>query len=112
MNDEESWRWVWKQYNDTGVFEIPSADCYDLIVEMSDLSEEEKDAILDEFPDEYDYICPNMTSFQVEGGKITPYEYLSLEIYMTYYGLENKVDEDSIIFTSMISRYFDAEKYT
>ena len=78
MNDEDSWRWVWIQTNETGEFEIPSAYCYDLIVEMNDISEEEKDNILDEFPAEFDYQCPNMTSFQVEGGKIAASASLSL----------------------------------
>ena len=31
---------------------------------------------------------------------------------MTQYGFDNDVDRDAIILTSMISRYFDAEKYT
>ena len=61
---------VWKQINSTGAHEIESVDCIDLIWSLTDLSEAEKEEFLHEVPEDKNYICPNVTSFQVEGGKI------------------------------------------
>ena len=62
--------------------EIDVAPCKDVIERMSDLSEAQKAATIDELPIFSDFLCPDIDSFDILGG-IAGAAFLQLEITAT-----------------------------
>ena len=83
---------------------------------MSDITDEEKQAMKNELPQEYPYLCPDIKSLSVEGVKIN-FEKLrfGLEIYLNNPSssstISNPQELYTEIWTNVVTRYYDADFY-
>ena len=108
VNDLENWFVFWMQGNDGP--KIYPIDCQELFESSKALSEKERQAVLAELDGEQK-LCPDINSFIVDGGVSTDLKTFALYVLVN----DPQFLEDnpnSVIVTTEISRYFNAEDFT
>ena len=87
---------------------MDSIDCEELIDTFTELADADRQAMKDEivFPS----LCPNTTSITLEGNSISGFA--NFELNLVPFNLSSTgVVDNSMVISSVISRYFEAEEY-
>ena len=72
VNDNTTFTWYFDQQISSDILLPPIAavSCVELISNMQDLEEQERESILNEIFYKEFMLCPNVTSFQIRGGQL------------------------------------------
>ena len=90
--------------------ELPSINCSDLINSWTSITEEEKAEFINELAFKNQMLCPNTTSFFVEG---TDYGEANLDvIIISNPDISESALINSVVLTSDITRYFNPQHYS
>ena len=111
-NSNDLWKFEYNQEDSNGVRnKIPAVNCYDMIQKWTDISENEKTALLNEIKYPDDTLCPNVTSMMIYGGEGSDTASFWLAVYAQDEDVyENKAD-CGMIYVADISRYFNVDEY-
>ena len=86
-NIDEYWEVYWTQLTEDGYIDYNSVSCRDLIKNMTDITEDEREAMLELYSESDEMRCPNTTHIEVMGGNLG-HTYLMLQVYPNYLKME------------------------